>query len=86
MRSSQKARSVHDVSEVALDGINERKVFVRIVLEVRILHDDDVGSRLLKSPAEGRSLPGVGRLEDHRDPLEIERPLGLRQEERRRRA
>ena len=56
MRASEKPGAVDDVGHPALDRIDEAKVFLRIVLQVGVLDDDDVPGRPEKSTPD-RSAP-----------------------------
>ncbi|MNL50354.1 hypothetical protein D3C87_1733660 [compost metagenome] len=64
MRAAREARAVDHVCLVLDDGLHQDGVLGRIVLEVGVLHDDDLASGLPEAFAQSRALAHVLRLED----------------------
>src|SRR5687767_94057 len=62
--AAKEARAEDDVGEPALDRVEEPENLARVVLEIRILHDDELTADLRESAAEGRALPGILLLEE----------------------
>ena len=59
---AEEPRSEHHVGLAIEQRLEQGAVLSRIVFEVRVLHDDEVGGRLLKTPPQGCSLALVVRL------------------------
>lgn len=57
MRTRKETGSIDDIGDAALDRVDELGVVLRIILEISILNDDDVSSRLSYSTAQPSLLP-----------------------------
>jgi len=55
--AADEARAEHDVGAAADDGLEQADIIVGVVLEVRVLHEDDVARGPREPVAQGRSLP-----------------------------
>jgi hypothetical protein len=59
MGTAEEARPIDDIRNPALNGRNELEVVLRLILEIRILDDDDVTAGFLKSSPERGPLSTV---------------------------
>src|SRR5262249_55052730 len=75
VRAAQEARAEDDVCLVGEDGRQELWILGGVVLEVRILDEDDVARRGAEAGADGGPLPLIDRVLD-----EPERPLAPRRD------
>ena len=64
-RRSQKSRTVDDVGLAFEDGLEQQRVFARVVLEVRVLDDDDIAGGLAEAARHGGALALILRLQEH---------------------
>src|SRR5206468_6696818 len=62
---ADEARAVDHVGLVVEDWLNQSRILGGVVLEVGVLHQHDVASRLLEALAQGCSLALVVLLEDN---------------------
>ena len=67
LAASEEPRAVHDVGVSLLDRPEQLRVLARVVLEVRVLDDDDVAGRLLKTRRDRGALSHVLRLQEDPD-------------------
>ena len=67
-------RPEDDVGRAREERSEQEAVFGRVVLEVRVLHDDVVGGGFGEPASEGSSLPLVERLGQHANPRIGDRP------------
>jgi hypothetical protein len=73
MRSAQEPGAVHDVGNAALDGRQELHIVAGVVLEVRVLNENDLATGSLEASPQRRALAGIARLEQDAQPVRIER-------------
>ena len=66
-RRAEKARAVDDVGVAVEDRLQQQRVLARVVLEVRVLDDDDVAGRFAKPARHRRALAAILRLKEHAD-------------------
>ena len=67
VRAAEEAGSVHDVGLAGEDGPEEDRVFLRVVLEVGVLDDDEIAGRGAHPGPDRRALPQVARLQEDAD-------------------
>ena len=65
--AAEKAGSVHDVGLARENGPEQDRVFLRVVLEVGVLDDDEIARRGAHAGPDGRPLPHVARLQQNAD-------------------
>ena len=56
---AQKARAVHHVGLAFGDEAEQRRVVARVVLQVGVLHDDDLAGGVGEAAAQGRALAAI---------------------------
>jgi hypothetical protein len=72
-RRAGEARAVDDVGLAIEDGLQELRVFRRVVLQIRVLDEDDLARRRLDSVADRGSLAAIGGV--HKEAQLVDRPL-----------
>ena len=66
--AAEKAGSIYDVGLARENGPEQDRVFLRVVLEVGVLDDDEIARRGAYAGPDGRSLPHVLRLKKNAHP------------------
>ena len=64
VRAAQEARAEDDVSPAVQERLQEFRIVLRVVLQVRVLDHDEVARRLGEPPAHRRPLAAIAILEE----------------------
>src|SRR5271155_3067865 len=70
LRPAEKAGSVDDIRAAVEDRLEQIRIVSRVILKIRILHQQDIAGSLLEAPAQSRSFSLVLFLKEEAHAIE----------------